>query len=146
MKAWSYRGRWALVTGASAGLGSEFARQLAAKRMSLVLSARRADRLEALAAELRGRDGIEVVIEPADLAAPGEPLRLWRRASEGRRIDLLVNNAGFGAQGRFDEVPVDRLTEMVRVNCTALMELAHAARFSPQSASDSESTKALLAA
>jgi hypothetical protein len=124
---WSYRGRWALVTGASAGLGAEFARQLAARGMSLVLSARREERLEALATELREREGVGVVVEPADLAAAGEPLRLWQRASEGRVVDLLVNNAGFGARGRFDTVPIERLTVMVRVNCVTVMELAHAA-------------------
>jgi short-subunit dehydrogenase len=124
---WIYRRRWALVTGASAGLGAEFARQLASRGMSLVLSARRAERLDTLAAELRERDGIQVVVEPADLAAQGEPVRLWRRASDGRAIDLLVNNAGFGARGRFDAVPIERLTEMVRVNCVTVMELAHAA-------------------
>lgn len=127
MTPWSYRGRWALVTGASAGLGTEFARQLASRGMSLVLSARRTERLEALAAELRERDRVAVAIEPADLAATGEPARLWERASAGRVIDLLVNNAGFGAQGRFDSVPIDRLAEMVRVNCIGVMELAHSA-------------------
>ena len=127
MKPWSYAGGWALVTGASAGLGAEFARQLAARGMSLVLSARRAERLEALAAQLKEQHGVDVAVEPADLAAGGEPRRLWQAAAAGRRIDLLVNNAGFGAQGSFHEVPIERLVEMVRVNCTALMELAHAA-------------------
>lgn len=127
MIAWSYRGKWSLVTGASAGLGAEFARQLAARGMSLVLSARRAERLETLAGELRRRAGVEVLVEPADLAVPGEPRRLWEAASKGRQIDLLVNNAGFGAQGRFDQVQVERLAEMVQVNCTALLELAHSA-------------------
>lgn len=127
MTPWSYRGRWALVTGASAGLGAEFARQLAGRGMSLVLSARREARLERLAKELRERERVEVVVEPADLAAAGEPLRLWRRASEERLIDLLVNNAGFGAHGRFDTVPIERLIGMVHLNCVTVMELAHAA-------------------
>lgn len=127
MKEWSYRGRWALVTGASSGLGAECARQLRERGMSLVLSARREDRLRALASELRQNAGIQVVVEPADLAARGEPLRLWQRATEGRRIDLLVNNAGFGVLGRFDDVGIERQSEIIRVNCIALMELAHAA-------------------
>lgn len=127
MNPWSYRGRWALVTGASAGIGAEFARQLAAKQMSLVISARRTDRLEALAADLRDRWAIQVVVEPADLASPGEPRRLWEVATEGRTIDLLVNNAGFGAGGRFDALPIDRQLAMVTLNCTSVMELAHAA-------------------
>lgn len=127
MRAWSYRGRWALVTGASAGLGEEFARQLAERGMSLVLSARREDRLTALADELRSKWRVEVVPISAGLAADGEPLRLWAEASDGRAIDLLVNNAGFGARGRFDQLPIDRQSEMVRVNCIAPLELAHAA-------------------
>lgn len=127
MKRWSYGGRWALITGASAGLGAEFARQLAARGMSLVLSARRTDRLDALGAQLRKDHGVAVRIEPADLAAEGEPLRLWRAAAAGPPIDLLVNNAGFGAQGRFDQVAAERHSAMVQVNCTALLELAHAA-------------------
>jgi short-subunit dehydrogenase len=125
MKEWSYRGRWALVTGASAGLGEEFARQLAGQGMNLVLTARREDRLARLADQLRAPNGIEVVTLPADLGASGEPDRLWEQASEGRRIHLLVNNAGFGAQGRFDLSDLARQTEMVRVNCTAPLELAH---------------------
>ncbi|HEX6925316.1 MAG TPA: SDR family oxidoreductase [Longimicrobiaceae bacterium] len=127
MKRWSYEGRWGLITGASAGLGAEFARQLATRRMSLVLSARRVERLEQLASELRERHDVEVIVVPADLSREREAIRLWTAASAERSIDLLVNNAGFGAQGRFDEVPVERLADMVRLNCIAVLELAHAA-------------------
>ena len=127
MSGWSYEGRWGLVTGASSGLGEEFARQLAGRRMKLVISARRAERLERLAAELRRDFTIEVVVEPADLGVAGEPLRLWQAASHGRSIALLVNNAGFGAKGRFDEIEPERQAQMIQLNCTALLELAHAA-------------------
>ena len=87
MNPWSYRGRWALVTGASAGLGAEFARQLAAKGMSLVLSARREDRLAELAAELRRLPGVEAVVVAADLGMEGEALRLWE---QNRRVPLAL--------------------------------------------------------
>lgn len=127
MKDWSYAGRWALVTGASAGLGEVFARKLAAKGMRLVLTARREDRLEAIARQVTSEFGVEVVVEAADLAARGEATRLWKAAGRDRRIDLLINNAGFGAQGKFDEVELQRHVDIVEVNCTALMELAHLA-------------------
>lgn len=127
MKQWSYRGRWALVTGASAGIGEEFARQLAAREMSLVLTARREERLTSLAAELKREHGTDAVVLPADLGQPGEAARLWARASDARPVHLVVNNAGFGAQGRFDELPMERQTEMVQLNCTALLEICHLA-------------------
>lgn len=121
----SYRGRWALVTGASAGIGEAFAHQLAARGMNLVVSARREDRLRALAAGLQGAHRIAAVPVVGDLGQPGQAGRLWAEASSGRAIDLLVNNAGFGAHGPFDEIPLERQVEMVQVNCTAVLELAH---------------------
>lgn len=124
MTRWEYRGRWALATGASAGIGETFARKLAERGMHLALSARREHRLRDLADELRERHGVETAVLPADLAEPGAAPRLWRAASEGRAIHLLVNNAGFGARGRFDEIPLERQLEMLRLNCAAPMELA----------------------
>lgn len=127
MKPWRYAGGWALVTGASAGLGQIFAEELAIRGSHLILSARRGDRLESLARRLEDDHGVQALAIPADLAEQAAADRLWHAASSGRTIDLLVNNAGFGAQGRFDEVPRSRLTDMVRVNCLAVLELAHLA-------------------
>jgi uncharacterized protein len=94
---------WALITGASEGLGREFARLAAEDRHDLILSARRAEVLEALAAELRAAFGVAVEVIPADLATEGEAERLWLAASTGREIAVLVNNAGLGAVGAFAE-------------------------------------------
>ncbi|HSU15118.1 SDR family oxidoreductase [Longimicrobium sp.] len=123
--AWEYRGRWALVTGASSGIGKAFARELARRGMHVALAARREDRLRALADELASAHRIRTLVLPADLGEPGAAGELWRQAAEGRDIHLLVNNAGFGLKGAFHELPLERQSEMVRVNCIAPMELAH---------------------
>ncbi len=128
MKPWTWRGRWALVTGASAGLGRVFAEKLAARGCHLVLTARRADRLGELADGLRDTHDVQTVIIPADLLVDGEPARIWREAAaDGREIHLLVNNAGFGAQGAFHDTDLQRHLDILRVNCGALTELAHLA-------------------
>jgi uncharacterized protein len=127
VKRWVYQGRWALVTGASAGLGTVFAERLAGRGMGVVLTARRGARLEELATRLRDRHRVPVGIVVADLGREGEAERLWREAGRFGRIDLLVNNAGFGAQGRFDEVPLETHLTLLRLNCGALLELTHRA-------------------
>lgn len=117
-------GSWALVTGASAGLGAEFARALAREGVSCALTARREDRLRSLAAELEGTFGVDTRVIPADLSDPADVDRV---AAAVLDLDLgfLVNNAGFGDAGRFAKLEVERLRQMVAVNCTAPMALTH---------------------
>jgi uncharacterized protein len=123
----AYRGRWALVTGASMGIGEAFAWALAERGMHVVLCARSAEKLEAVAQAIRARHRVQAHVVAADLAQPGAPADAWARASDGRGIHLLVNNAGFGLHGRFEALPADRQGEMVALNCTAVLELAHLA-------------------
>jgi len=99
--------RLALVTGASAGLGEAFARAYAARGLDVALVARRADRLEALAAELRGRHGVEALAIPADLSG-WEAHKSVISALASREVDVLVNNAGFGIPQSFTAVPWER--------------------------------------
>ncbi|APE43802.1 hypothetical protein BOO69_10545 [Sulfitobacter alexandrii] len=91
---------WTLITGASDGLGAEFAKLAAKHGRNVVLTARSENRLEALAEDLRA-DGVDVVVIPADLNDLAEVDRLWSAATDGRRIDFLVNNAGLGRNGPF---------------------------------------------
>ena len=118
-------GDWALVTGASAGIGTAFARRLAAQGVNVALVARRADRLEAIAAELREQHKVKTRVIPEDLEREGVAERLveWVRDLE---IGILVNNAGFSQVGRFDRVPRDKILGMIRVNCLAVAALTHA--------------------
>ena len=112
----------ALVTGASAGLGVDFARQLSGRGRRLVLAARRKDRLEALAAELGNARAVAI-----DLSEPGAAQRLMADiAANGESVDLLVNNAGFGLSGRFADLDGKRQRQMIDLNCGVLVELAHA--------------------
>jgi uncharacterized protein len=109
----------ALITGASAGLGAEFARQLSKRGCRLVLAARRKDRLDSLAAELGHARSVEIDLSGEDAAA-----ELIRNLSDaGETVDLLVNNAGFGLHGRFDKADPKRLRQMVDLNCGALTDL-----------------------
>lgn len=117
--------RRALVTGASAGIGEAFARELARRGFDLVLTARRADRLEALATELRERHAIEAVVAPLDLARPDAAEALVGALDEqGLHIDLLVNNAGYGLTGYLDEQPWAAHAAFIQVLMTAPTELA----------------------
>jgi hypothetical protein len=121
---WS--GRWALITGASAGIGKAFAEELAAGKANLVLTARRTQALEALAARLSNAHGVRVATLGADLndpAAPAEILAFTRY--KNLPIDFLINNAGFGKFGEFAKLDVKRQTSMVRVNCEAMVHLTH---------------------
>jgi hypothetical protein len=121
-----WKGKWALVTGASAGIGTELARQLAAGGTNLVLTARRRDRLEELAAELTGQHGVKVEICAADLAKPSAPNEIFNFTETKRlTMDLLINNAGFGVYGEFHKGQVARQLEMVQVNISAVVHLTH---------------------
>lgn len=120
----AYADHWALITGASSGIGAEFARQLAARGMHLVLSARREDLLTRLAGELHQAHGTKTEIIVADLANETEPARLLEEIKKrGVTLELLVNNAGFGVIGDIERTDVKRVLDMVQVNIAALTEL-----------------------
>lgn len=97
---------WVLITGASSGFGEEFARQYAEQGKSLILVARRLDKLEALSAQLHERFGIEVIVEQVDLSSIPAIIELHERLTRrGITIDVLINNAGHGLQGPFLDTP-----------------------------------------
>lgn len=115
---------YVLVTGASGGLGKTFAEALAARKQNLVLVARSRDKLETLARHLKATHGILAEALEFDLACPGAGQGLARHLLDRQlRIHLLVNNAGFGARGRFWELPLDRQLEMIRLNNETIVEL-----------------------
>jgi len=119
-----WAGKWALVTGASAGIGVALARELAAGGTNLVLTARRKDRLEKLAQELSSAHKVGVEIFAADLAQANAPQQIFAHTLAKKiSVDLLINNAGFGAYGAFATVETQRLLDMVQVNCGAVVHL-----------------------
>jgi len=119
-----YRGTTALITGASAGLGVEYATQLAARGADVVLVARREDRLRDLADRLAREHGVTATPIPLDLTLPDAAARLRRELDErGLRVQTLVNNAGFGMKGAFAEADAARIGEMVQVNVAALVAI-----------------------
>jgi len=119
-----WAGKWALVTGASAGIGWALAEQLAAGGANLVLTARRVDRLTKLAGDLSTKHGIKTEAFAADLAQPGAPREIHAfTTGKGIEVELLINNAGFGVFGYIHENDEARLLEMVQVNCAAVVHL-----------------------
>jgi short-subunit dehydrogenase len=113
-----------LITGASSGIGLELAKCFAADGCQLVLVARNRDAMEKLAEELRRENKIEAIVFPADLSLPETPKQIFEKLSAQKiSVDVLVNNAGFGAHGAFVEMSLPRQLEMLQVNITALTEL-----------------------
>ena len=125
--------RTALITGASAGIGRDYARYLAARNFDLVLTARRTDRLEAIAQELKAAFGTKVTVLTADLVEPDAPKKLAASLKQSKiNIDYLVNNAGYAVPGMFQDASWQAQSEMIQVMMTAVTEFCHI--FAPQMA------------
>lgn len=117
---------WAVVTGASAGIGWALAEQLAADGAKLVLAARRRDRLDQLAQKLTAAHHATVEVFPVDLSRPGAAAELFAfTEGKGIEVDFLINNAGFGGYGEFHKVSLDWFRDMVQVNVAAVVDLTH---------------------
>jgi uncharacterized protein len=118
--------RYALITGASSGIGECFARSLAGRGNNLILVARSVDKLKILAQELTTGHAIKADVIPCDLSAEGAGNSLAAVVRErGLEVDLLVNNAGFGARGAICKLPLGRQLDMIRLHDTAMVELTH---------------------
>src|ERR1700723_640230 len=119
-KRWT--GKWARVTGASAGIGLELAKLLAANGAHLVLTARRTDRLQQIAAELKSTYNVNVEVFSADLTQPAAPAQVHAfTTSQKIEVEFLINNAGFGAFGYAHEIPAEKMLEMIQVNFPAVV-------------------------
>jgi short-subunit dehydrogenase len=122
-----YKGATALVTGASSGIGEVFARELARRGMDLILVARGADRLGEIAGELSAQHGVRVEVLPSDLSEPGAAQQVYQEVERrGLAVHMLINNAGFGTHGRFEELDPEREQQEIRLNIGALVDLTHA--------------------
>ncbi|HEY3196418.1 MAG TPA: SDR family NAD(P)-dependent oxidoreductase [Nitrospirales bacterium] len=120
------KGNWALVTGASSGIGREFCIQLAAAGLNLVLVARSEKALESLGAELSKRHGIQTLVLAMDLSRPNAAAELRSRLGpQGFKIRLLINNAASGRWGRFEAIHAEYYEEMIRLNIAALTSMCH---------------------
>jgi short-subunit dehydrogenase len=120
------QGKWVLVTGASSGLGVEFAKLFAERNANLVLVARRAGPMDQLAEALRKAQSVQVLVIGMDLSRPGAAAELKAQIdAQGIGIEVLVNNAGFGVYGEFLNQSVEKITEMMRLNIVTLTELTH---------------------
>jgi short-subunit dehydrogenase len=120
------QGKWVLVTGASSGLGVEFAKLLAERNANLVLVARRTEPMEQLAEAIQKAQSVQVVVIGIDLSRPGAAAELKAQLdARGIRIEVLVNNAGFGVYGEFLDQSAEKIAEMVRLNIMTLTELTH---------------------
>ena len=120
----------AIITGASAGIGEAFARRLAREGYDLVLVARRQERLELLAADLKNRHAVNVQIVIADLSKPDDIAHVAdviNDLAEAGKLDLLINNAGFGTVGSFTDVPPQEHLDMINVHITASVQFSRAA-------------------
>jgi uncharacterized protein len=114
----------ALVTGASGGLGADFARQLASRGANLILVARREDQLRKVAMEIEKQYGVSVQTISLDLASPGVSQALYDKLhDQGIHVDVLVNNAGFGVYGAFDEIPWEREKTMLDLDIVTLTHM-----------------------
>ena len=121
-----WRSKWALVTGASSGIGWALAEQLAAHGANLVLTARRADRLAKLANDVAARHKVQAQVFAADLSRPRTPDEILGFTQQQRLpIEILINNAGFGAYGEFYKIGAQRSLDMVQVNVASVVHLTH---------------------
>lgn len=124
----NYSGKTALITGASSGLGVEFANQLAARGANLVLVARRKNRLQAVADAVKLEYKVDVQVVVADLSEVGAADKLFKSLARKKlSVDVLVNNAGFGTFGKFENEPIDKISEELRLNISTLVELSRLA-------------------
>jgi hypothetical protein len=120
-----YRGKTALITGASSGLGVEFANQLAGRGANLVLVARRKDRLQAVADAVVLMHKVQVTVIVADLSEVGAAEKLFKSLTRKKiSVDVLVNNAGFGTFGKFKNEDIEKISEELRLNISTLVELS----------------------
>lgn len=120
----NYKNRWALVTGASAGIGEAFAEALAEKGANLILTARRGERLNQLAAKLKEKFGIETVVVEADLSKPDAPEKIEAAIlAVGARVDILINNAGYGHPGHFEQSPWSAHRDFIELMATSYAHL-----------------------
>ena len=123
-----YRGKTALITGASSGIGVEFANQLAARGANLVLVARRKDRLQVVADAAKRMHKVEATVIVADLSEVGAADKLFKTLARKKiSVDVLVNNAGFGTFGKFKNEDIEKISEEIRLNISTLVELSRLA-------------------